>query len=100
MWVQAEWKKHLVVEAQRGMVNSAVAADWNSDGKNDVIASLDGKVVLLLSPDWKSHTLHEFRAGLSVTNHAPLASIVAFWMLMVMVTKILLDLTIPFGWNA
>ena len=65
MWVQAEWKKHLVVEAQRGMVNSAVAADWNSDGKNDVIASLDGKVVLLLSPDWKSHTLHEFRAGLS-----------------------------------
>ena len=65
MWVQAEWKKHLVVEAQRGMVNSAVAADWNSDGKNDVIASLDGKVVLLLSPNWKSHTLHEFRAGLS-----------------------------------
>ena len=65
MWVQAEWKKHLVVEAQRGMVNSAVAADWNSDGKNDVIASLDGKVVLLLSPDWKSHTLHEFRPGLS-----------------------------------
>ena len=30
------------------MVNSAVAADWNSDGKNDVIA-FDGKVLLLLA---------------------------------------------------
>ena len=43
---QAEWKKHVVTEA-KGMINSAGAADWNADGKIDVIASLDGKVVLL-----------------------------------------------------
>ncbi len=61
---QAEWKKHVVTEA-KGMVNSAVAADWNADGKIDVIASLDGKVVLFTGPDWKAHTLHDFRPGLS-----------------------------------
>ena len=60
-----EWKKHIVVEAERGMVNSAVSADWNGDGIRDVIASFDGKVVLLIAPDWKAHTLHEFRPGLS-----------------------------------
>ena len=61
---QAEWKKHVVTEA-KGMINSAVAADWNADGKIDVIASLDGKVVLFTGPDWKAHTLHDFRPGLS-----------------------------------
>ena len=53
---QAEWKKHVVTEA-KGMINSAVAADWNADGKIDVIASLDGKVVLFTGPDWKKRRL-------------------------------------------
>ena len=30
------------------MINSAVAADWNADGKIDVVASLDGKVMLFI----------------------------------------------------
>ena len=72
-----EWKKHIVVEAERGMVNSAVSADWNGDGIRDVIASFDGKVVLLIAPDWKAHTLHEFRPGLSTTSLALHASIAA-----------------------
>ncbi|MEL0118062.1 MAG: VCBS repeat-containing protein, partial [Opitutae bacterium] len=60
-----EWKKHIVVEAERGMVNSAVSADWNGDGIRDVIASFDGKVVLLIAPNWTAHVLHEFRPGFS-----------------------------------
>ena len=55
--VGAQWEKHVIVESS-GMINSAVAADWNGDGRLDVIASLDDKVILFEGPEWGAHTLH------------------------------------------
>lgn len=55
------WKKHIVLPAtQRAAVNSAVAADFDSDTNVDVIASYDGKVVVHQGPDWKPHIVHTF----------------------------------------
>ncbi|MDE2682454.1 MAG: VCBS repeat-containing protein, partial [Verrucomicrobiota bacterium] len=62
--VGAQWEKHVIVESS-GMINSAVAADWNGDGRMDVIASLDNKVILFESPEWGAHTLHVFGPGQS-----------------------------------
>ncbi len=62
--LNAQWKKHIIAES-RGMINSAVAADWNGDGRIDVIASFDGKVILFQGPDWRAHTLHTFGPGQS-----------------------------------
>ena len=47
--VGAQWEKHVIVESS-GVINSAVSADWNGDGRMDVIASLDGKVILFQGP--------------------------------------------------
>ena len=52
---QSKWKKHLVME--QGHCNSAVAIDVNKDGKQDVIASFNGKVSLFMAPDWKQEIL-------------------------------------------
>ena len=52
----AEWKKHVVTEAGRNM--TAVAADFTGDGLVDVIASLPGRVVLFVAPDWREVVLH------------------------------------------
>ena len=54
------WKRHVVVPAAQSMINTAVAHDFDRDGELDIISSYDGKVVLLLGPDWKPHTLHTF----------------------------------------
>ena len=62
--VGAQWEKHVIVESS-GMINSAVAADWNGDGRMDVIASLDDKVILFEGPEWGAHTLHVFGSGQS-----------------------------------
>ena len=62
--VGAQWEKHVIVESS-GMINSAVTADWNGDGWMDVIASLDGKVILFQGPKWGAHTLHYFGPGQS-----------------------------------
>jgi len=54
----AEWKKHLVAEP--GHNNTAVAADFDGDGKVDVITSAAGKVSLFTAPDWRETVLHRF----------------------------------------
>lgn len=58
-----DWKKHVIVPKARSGINTAVANDFDGDGKIDVIASYDGKVVLLRGPDWKPLTLHVFKAS-------------------------------------
>ncbi|MFP6895201.1 MAG: VCBS repeat-containing protein [Roseibacillus sp.] len=60
-----DWKKHVIKPAGKGMVNSAVANDWDGDGHPDVIASYDGKVVVLKGPDWKEYPIHVFEPGKS-----------------------------------
>ena len=62
--VCAQWEKHIIVESS-GIINSAVAADWNGDDQMDVIASLGGKVILFQGPEWRGHTLHAFGSGQS-----------------------------------
>ncbi len=52
---QTSWKKHIIME--QGHCNSAVAIDVNKDGKQDVIASFNGKVSLFIAPDWKQEVL-------------------------------------------
>ena len=56
------WKKHVVLAKADGMVNSAVAHDFNGDDKIDVLSSYDSRVVLLRGPSWKPLTLHVFDA--------------------------------------
>ena len=63
-----DWKKHVIKPAGKGMVNSAVARDWDGDGKIDVIASYEGKVVLLQGPHWGEHVVHRFSAKNSRTK--------------------------------
>ncbi|MEM8953927.1 MAG: VCBS repeat-containing protein [Verrucomicrobiota bacterium] len=56
------WEKHIIQPASetRGMINTAVANDWNGDGKMDVIGSFNGTVTLILGPDWRERVvLHE-----------------------------------------
>ncbi len=52
------WTKHVVME--KGRNNTAVAADYNGDGKIDVIASYPGKISLFLAPNWEEVILHRF----------------------------------------
>ena len=52
---QTKWKKHIIME--QGHCNSALAIDVNKDGKQDVIASFNGKVSLFIAPDWKQEIL-------------------------------------------
>lgn len=59
------WVLRLVKPPGEGMVNSAQAADWNRDGRMDVIASYDGKVVLLKGPEWKEFPIYGMVAGKS-----------------------------------
>lgn len=53
-----DWKKHTVAEP--GHNNTAVAADYNGDGKVDVITSSRGKVSLFAAPEWNEVVLHRF----------------------------------------
>lgn len=52
------WEKVVVME--KGQNVSAVAADYNGDGKVDVITSYKGRVSLFLAPDWTEVVLHRF----------------------------------------
>jgi hypothetical protein len=59
----AEWRKHVIEpeDAANGMVNTAVAADFDNDGAIDVMASFAGKVVVYKGPDWKKRvTAYQF----------------------------------------
>ena len=60
-----EWKKHVLIEAKLGMINSAVAHDWDGDGHVDVLTSLDNHVVLLKGPKWERFTIDTFQQGRS-----------------------------------
>ena len=44
------WKRHVVHEGFH--TNTAVAADFTGDGKNDIIANNDNKTRLFVAPDW------------------------------------------------
>lgn len=54
------WKKQVVVDQAKSAINSAVAADFDRDGKMDILASYDGHVVALKGPDWKPYVVHTF----------------------------------------
>ena len=45
---------------EKGVNTTAVAADYNGDGKTDVITSYNGKVSLFTSPDWEETELYRF----------------------------------------
>ena len=66
---QTQWKKHLIME--QGHCNSAVAIDANNDGKQDVIASFNGKVSLFIAPDWKQEILlYQFENAVAGCIHS------------------------------
>jgi hypothetical protein len=50
------WEKIVVME--KGQNVSAVGADYNGDGRIDVITSYGGRVSLFLAPDWTEVVLH------------------------------------------
>jgi hypothetical protein len=62
---EAGWKKHVIQEPVTGGINSAVANDWDGDGKIDILSSHSGKAILYRGPDWKPHTIHRFLPGAS-----------------------------------
>jgi hypothetical protein len=59
------WKKHTIAEAKLGMINSAVAHDWDKDGHIDVLTSFDNRVVLLRGPDWTEHIIDKIEQSRS-----------------------------------
>ncbi|MDA7662114.1 VCBS repeat-containing protein [Verrucomicrobia bacterium] len=68
------WKKHLIME--QGHCNTAVALDLNGDRNLDVIASFNGKVSLLLAPDWNTEVvLHQFKGGKGQCIHSTLIDV-------------------------
>ncbi|MCP5551523.1 MAG: VCBS repeat-containing protein [Akkermansiaceae bacterium] len=57
------WVKHVVHE---GFPTNAVqAADFNRDGKTDIVASSGGKVRVFLAPDWSETAVYLFPKGQS-----------------------------------
>lgn len=57
------WKKHVLQPADktRGMINTAVASDFDKDGHMDILSSFNGGVILLPGPDWKTQiVVHQF----------------------------------------
>lgn len=59
------WKKHTIAEAKLGMINSAVAHDWDKDGHIDVLTSFDHRVVLLKGPGWTEHVIDKIEQSRS-----------------------------------
>ena len=60
------WEKHVIIPTspENGNINTAFAADWDSDGHIDVLTSYGGKVILLAGPDWKRKTVvHRMDGG-------------------------------------
>ena len=57
---QTGWPRHVVVPSSESMINSAVAGDFDGDGRIDVLSSYEGRVVLLHGPAWQAHTVHVF----------------------------------------
>ena len=66
---QTSWKKHIIM--QQGHCNSALAIDVNNDGKQDVIASFNGRVSLFIAPEWKKEILlHQFENAVAGCIHS------------------------------
>ena len=55
--VGEEWKKHVVHEGDN--VSTAIAADFNRDGRPDIISNSGGKTRLFLNPDWTEVIIDE-----------------------------------------
>ena len=67
-------EKHTVVE--QGHCNTAVALDVNGDKNLDVIASYNGKVTLLIAPDWRQESiLYRFFGGKGQCIHSTLIDV-------------------------
>jgi len=63
------WKKHVVTEQSQCL--TAVALDANGDELLDVIASMDGKISLFITPDWKQDiALYRFPGRGGVCIHS------------------------------
>ena len=62
---ETAWEKHEIKSPAKGMINSALAHDWDEDGHIDVLSTYDGNAVLLKGPDWKPHPVFAFRPGLA-----------------------------------
>ena len=63
---RGKWKKHVVQEdiapgeeGQPTMINTVVAEDFDKDGHIDLLASLQGKVMLYKGPTWERKTVME-----------------------------------------
>ena len=67
----AEWAEHTIQTPVLKNIPSAVANDWNKDGKVDVISSWGGRVVLYRAPDWRAQTIHTFDPKDSRTKPRP-----------------------------
>jgi hypothetical protein len=66
---QTQWEKHIIME--QGHCNSALAIDVNNDGKQDVIASFNGRVSLFIAPEWKKEILlHQFENAVAGCIHS------------------------------
>ncbi len=71
-----EWEKHTIVTDTKGGIPSAVACDVDNDGKCDVIAGYDGKVVLFRNSKsnngaWESHIIHTFEKNINERQLRP-----------------------------
>ena len=64
---KAGWKKHVIT--QQGHCNTPVALDANGDQALDVIASFNGRVSLLLAPDWREIVIHRFPGERAAAIH-------------------------------
>ena len=62
---ESTWEKHIIATARLGMVNSAIANDWDEDGHPDVITSYDNKVVVLKGPEWREQVVDQIIPGRS-----------------------------------
>lgn len=65
-----EWKKHIVCAERGRMITTAIAGDYNGDGKMDVITSFSGRVSLFTAPAWEETTLHELSSPVGQCIHS------------------------------
>lgn len=67
---EGAWKKHVVSEGMGGNCLTAVAADYDGDGRVDVISSMRGKVSLFLAPEWEEVVLFSFPRPGAICIHS------------------------------